>query len=490
MRLKPDPDTFAILPWQNREDGASARMICDVIDTSTGEPFEGDPRHASERPRARRRPGIHGQRGTRTGVLPLRKDEEGRATTKTGDHGGYFDLAPKDLASDVRRDIIYGLGIWASRSKRATTRLPGANTNQLRIRRRALSTADNVGTFRTVVPRHRRTATSTRRSCPSRSRASTARCTRTSRCSRTARTPSTTGTTVRPPGTALLHRGDPRARAGDHGRLEPHCEQLQATGAGIRGTRLRRLVRSQPLGADPQTGGPRPGGFAHRSALPDPSCNPYLALAALIHAGLDGSNATSTVRIRSARTSTSSTNRSAKSTASTLPTNLGEAVEALEEDEVIYSALGEQRRAEVRRKPKNRSSGTTRRRLSSESSTATSRRSNQPPRRRRVSARRTPIRCIQFLTTRRQNERRSRRPSRRDSSISSRRRTSRRLGDVVGTQRSSARSECRSSSSPVSLPVLRPSRRRPFEIDVHEFRLGRLEVVGNRIDLRCRSVFL
>ena len=41
MRLKPDPDTFAILPLR---DGRSARLICDVIDTSTGEPFVGDPR--------------------------------------------------------------------------------------------------------------------------------------------------------------------------------------------------------------------------------------------------------------------------------------------------------------------------------------------------------------------------------------------------------------------------------------------------------------
>ncbi|WP_195893077.1 glutamine synthetase beta-grasp domain-containing protein, partial [Halopiger djelfimassiliensis] len=44
MRLVPDPDTFAILPWREKEDSAAARMICDVYDTSTGEPFEGDPR--------------------------------------------------------------------------------------------------------------------------------------------------------------------------------------------------------------------------------------------------------------------------------------------------------------------------------------------------------------------------------------------------------------------------------------------------------------
>ena len=45
MRLVPDPSTFAILPWRNSEEHASGRLICDVINTSTGEPFEGDPRY-------------------------------------------------------------------------------------------------------------------------------------------------------------------------------------------------------------------------------------------------------------------------------------------------------------------------------------------------------------------------------------------------------------------------------------------------------------
>ncbi|MDY7083207.1 MAG: glutamine synthetase beta-grasp domain-containing protein, partial [Halobacteria archaeon] len=46
MRLEPDPDTFAVLPWRHEEydDVYTARMICDVHNTSTGEPFKGDPR--------------------------------------------------------------------------------------------------------------------------------------------------------------------------------------------------------------------------------------------------------------------------------------------------------------------------------------------------------------------------------------------------------------------------------------------------------------
>jgi len=107
MRLKPDPETFAILPWR---DGRSARLICDVINTTTGEPFEGDPRSVLKRTLERAE-----EMGYTVNVAPepefflFEEDEEGRATTKTNDAGGYFDLAPKDLASDVRRDIIYGL---------------------------------------------------------------------------------------------------------------------------------------------------------------------------------------------------------------------------------------------------------------------------------------------------------------------------------------------------------------------------------------------
>ncbi|TYL38286.1 glutamine synthetase, partial [Natronococcus pandeyae] len=110
MRLKPDPETFAVLPWRDREGGGSARLICDVINTSTGEPFEGDPRYVLKQALERAK-----EMGYTVNAAPepefflFEEDEAGNATTETNDHGGYFDLAPKDLASDVRRDIIYGL---------------------------------------------------------------------------------------------------------------------------------------------------------------------------------------------------------------------------------------------------------------------------------------------------------------------------------------------------------------------------------------------
>jgi glutamine synthetase len=45
MIARPDPDTFAIIPWRSAENACVARMFCDVYEPS-GRPFEGDPRFA------------------------------------------------------------------------------------------------------------------------------------------------------------------------------------------------------------------------------------------------------------------------------------------------------------------------------------------------------------------------------------------------------------------------------------------------------------
>ena len=96
MRLKPDPETFAVLPWRNTEEHASARLICDVINTSTGEPFEGDPRYvlkqALERAEAL---GYTVNAAPEPEFFLFEEDEDGRATTETGDFGGYFGARSK-----------------------------------------------------------------------------------------------------------------------------------------------------------------------------------------------------------------------------------------------------------------------------------------------------------------------------------------------------------------------------------------------------------
>ncbi|MFB6177421.1 MAG: glutamine synthetase beta-grasp domain-containing protein, partial [Halobaculum sp.] len=110
MRLDPDPETFAVLPWRDSDSGRAARLVCDVVDTTTGEPFSGDPRRVLKRAIDRAHDmGYTINAGPEPEFFVFETDENGAPTTETHDAGGYFDLAPKDLASDVRRDIIYGL---------------------------------------------------------------------------------------------------------------------------------------------------------------------------------------------------------------------------------------------------------------------------------------------------------------------------------------------------------------------------------------------
>ena len=152
MRLEPDPSTFAVLPWRRSDEGAAARVICDVINTATGGPFMGDPRHVLKRALQRADDmGYTLNAGPEPEFFIFEKDEDGRPTTTTHDAGGYFDLAPKDLASDLRREIIYtleemGFEVEASHHEVAE----GQHEIDFKYAP-GLETADNIATFRSVV---------------------------------------------------------------------------------------------------------------------------------------------------------------------------------------------------------------------------------------------------------------------------------------------------------------------------------------------------
>ncbi len=151
MRLEPDPSTFAVLPWRSDGDSASARLICDVVNTD-GTPFDGGPRQVLKRVLARAdEMGYSVSIGPEPEFFLFDKDEEGKATTIPHDSGGYFDLAPKDMASDVRRDIIFtlekmGFEIEASHHEVAD----GQHEINFKYED-ALAAADNIATFRAVV---------------------------------------------------------------------------------------------------------------------------------------------------------------------------------------------------------------------------------------------------------------------------------------------------------------------------------------------------
>ncbi len=106
MLAVPDPNTFSLLPWRTAEKGRVAKMICDIYDIN-GEPYKGDPRLVLKRmiKKAKDMGFDHFYTGPELEFFIFKTSEK----PETLDVGGYFDLTPLDLASDMRKDIIFAL---------------------------------------------------------------------------------------------------------------------------------------------------------------------------------------------------------------------------------------------------------------------------------------------------------------------------------------------------------------------------------------------
>ena len=146
MVALPDPSTFAILPWR-KASGGTARMFCDIL-TPDGSPFPGDPRYALKRlVKKASDMGLTMYTGPELEFFYF-EDSNG---TKVLDHGGYFDLTPLDVASDLRRDTITALqdlGIEVEYSHHEVA--PSQHEIDLRYTD-ALTMADQVMTYRLTV---------------------------------------------------------------------------------------------------------------------------------------------------------------------------------------------------------------------------------------------------------------------------------------------------------------------------------------------------
>ncbi|KGG80528.1 glutamine synthetase [Caloranaerobacter azorensis H53214] len=149
MYLRPDPSTFVIFPWatQVRE----ARLICDIYDKN-GNPFEGCPRNALKRVlKEAEEMGYKFNVGPECEFFLFYTDEKGNPSLVTHDNAGYFDLAPVDLGESARRDMVLtlkdmGFEIEASHHEVA----PGQHEIDFKYDD-ALMTADNIMTFKMVV---------------------------------------------------------------------------------------------------------------------------------------------------------------------------------------------------------------------------------------------------------------------------------------------------------------------------------------------------
>jgi glutamine synthetase len=147
MVAMPDPDTFKLLPWRPREHRAVGRMFCDVLKPG-GEPFEGDPRFVLKRNLKKAADlGYTFYVGPELEFFYFKSADE----TEGLDKGGYFDMTPLDVATDLRRDSVLaleelGIGVEYSHHEVA------ASQHEIDMRYTdALTMADNVMTYRLVV---------------------------------------------------------------------------------------------------------------------------------------------------------------------------------------------------------------------------------------------------------------------------------------------------------------------------------------------------
>ena len=151
MYFHPDPATFQVLPWGERPSGRTARIICDVADPD-GTPFAGDPRVQLKKVLAdAKAEGYEMSVGPEAEFFLFKRGEENRPTLDPHDHASYFDVYPDDLAEDTRRDIEdqltnLGFNLEASHHEVAI------GQHEIDFRHAdALTTADNLITFRWVV---------------------------------------------------------------------------------------------------------------------------------------------------------------------------------------------------------------------------------------------------------------------------------------------------------------------------------------------------
>jgi len=343
MNLRPDPSTFAVFPWRPR-DGAVARLICDVY-TPNGKPFAGDPRYILRRAMEDAAGmGYTVMAGPECEFFFFQTDAEGNPTTKTQDEAGYFDLAPVDRGEDARREIVLaltemGFDIEASHHEVAQ----GQHEIDFKYGD-CLATADRVVTLklatRSVAAKHGLCATFMPKPLFG---------------------VNGSGMHVH---LSLFNKGknvfyDPdgeyqlseTARQFIAGILT-HAPAITAVANPLVNS-YKRLVpgyeapvylswSAQNRSALIRVPAAREQGTRTEFRSPDPSCNPYLAFAAIISAGLDGIKK-KLVPPASVPENIYHMNAGEREKAGikSLPGSLAEALEQLKADPIITAALGE-----------------------------------------------------------------------------------------------------------------------------------------------------
>lgn len=150
LLLHPDPSNIAVLPWRP-DHGRVLRIFCGIT-YPDGTPFEADLRNLLiKQIEEAEKMGISFSFGTEMEFYLFERDEDGEPTRKPYDNAGYMDIAPEDKGENVRREICLTLekmGITPESSHHEDG--PGQNEIDFRYAD-ALSAADNAVTFKSVV---------------------------------------------------------------------------------------------------------------------------------------------------------------------------------------------------------------------------------------------------------------------------------------------------------------------------------------------------
>lgn len=344
MYLRPDLNTFTIFPWRNvGAGGNAARFICDIY-RPDGTPFAGDPRYILKKTLARAK-----EMGYDLYVGPeaeffLFEMEDGLPTTIPSDKGGYFDVAPVDGGENVRREICLALEEMGFEIE-ASHHEVGIGQQEIDFKYdNALTAADQIMTFKmavkTIALRHGRHATFMPKPI------------------------------FGIPGSGMhvnmsLNKGGVNAFYDENNAVDGLSDTAYQFIAGVlehaRGftaitnplvNSYKRLVPGYeaPLyiawsaqNRSPLVRVPASRGAGTRVELrsPDPSCNPYLAFAAILAAGLDGIERGLELAEATEKNIFEMSEEERKAAGiQKLPGSLRRAVEGLLEDQVIMDALG------------------------------------------------------------------------------------------------------------------------------------------------------
>lgn len=339
--LKPDPDTFSTLPWRPEEKGV-CRFICDIY-WPEGKPFEGDPRYILKRALEKaEKAGYEYNVGPEPEFFILDQDEEGHLIPN--DNGVYFDVEPVDQGPDIRRQIVMDLealnfDVEVSHHEVA----PGQHEIDFKFDN-ALRTADAVITFKQAIKAIVDTMGYMVTFMPKPffgENGSGMHCHQ----------------SLFKGGKNVFYDPDTETQLSQEamyfmGGILQHSPALTAICAPTINS-YKRLVPGYEAPVYVAYGlknrstlvripASRGNGTRVELRMPDPSCNPYLAFAAMLEAGLDGmKNKVDPGEPTEIDVFNKSIEELKTLGIDVLPSSLWEAYHALEKDDVVKSTLGD-----------------------------------------------------------------------------------------------------------------------------------------------------